>query len=75
MPRQHFLKLTTGAARARIVSAKFFDEFLIAMYDPEAALHVRLGWESFAALANALERRIGWCCLGIAWDASFLQTY
>ena len=63
---QHFLKPAAGAARARIVSAKFFDEFLIAVYDPETALHLRLGRESFAALANALERRIGWCCFGIA---------
>ena len=67
---QHFLKPTTGVARARVVAAKFFGEFLIAVYDPETALHVRLGRESFAALANALERRTGWCCFGIAWEAS-----
>jgi hypothetical protein len=59
---QHFLKPAAGAAWAGIVSAKFFDEFLIAVYDPETVLHVRLGRESFAALANALERRIGWYC-------------
>jgi len=29
------------------------------MHDPETALDVRFGWESFAALATALERRIG----------------
>ena len=69
MPRQQFLKPAAGAARARVVSAKFFDEFLIAVYDPEAALDVGIGRESFAALANALERRIGWFCFGIAWEA------
>jgi hypothetical protein len=36
---QHFLKPTARAARAEIVPAELFDELLVAMNDPEAALH------------------------------------
>jgi hypothetical protein len=56
---QHFLKAPAGTAGTRILAAKFFCEFFVAMHDPETALDVRFGWESFAALATALERRIG----------------
>jgi hypothetical protein len=57
--RQQFLKSTPGSTGARIVPSKFFQEFLVAIDNPETALDVRFGWESFAALATALERRIG----------------
>jgi hypothetical protein len=46
--------------------SKFFQQFLIAVNDPESALDARFGRESFAALATALERRIGWYWL-VAW--------
>jgi hypothetical protein len=39
---QHFLKPAAGAARAGIVPAEFFDEFLVAMDDSEAALDASL---------------------------------
>jgi hypothetical protein len=35
---QHFLKPTAGAARAGIIPAELFDEFLVVMDDSEAAL-------------------------------------
>jgi hypothetical protein len=54
------LKAAARAAGTRIVSAKFFYEFLIAMDDPETSLDMGFRWESFAALTAALERRIGW---------------
>jgi len=58
--RQQFLKAATGTARTGVVSAKFFEELLLAVDGSIAALHIRFRRESFATLATALERRIGW---------------
>jgi hypothetical protein len=54
---QQFLKPAGGAARAWIVAAEFLDQFLVGVNDAHSALHLRLGWEPFTALACALEKR------------------
>jgi hypothetical protein len=40
--RQQFLKAASGAARAWVVAPELFDEFLVAVNDAVAALHMRL---------------------------------
>jgi hypothetical protein len=53
------LKAAAGPAGAAVVAAELFDEFLVAVHDPVTGLDVGFGRESAAALATALERRIG----------------
>ena len=48
---QHFLKATSGAARAGIVPAKFLDKFLPAVDDAETSLDVSFGREPLATFA------------------------
>jgi hypothetical protein len=48
---QQFLKAPPGAAGARVVAAKFLDQFLVAVDDPDAALDARFGWIALAAFA------------------------
>lgn len=48
---QHFLKATSGVARARIVPAKFLDKFFPAVDDAETSLDVSFGREPLAAFA------------------------
>jgi len=57
--RQQFLKPTSGSTGTRVVAPEFFQQFLVAIDDPETALDSCFGRKSFAALATALERRIG----------------
>jgi hypothetical protein len=55
--RQHFLKALAGAARARIVSSEFFQQFLVAMNHAESALYLRLGRIAVSTLADDLESK------------------
>jgi hypothetical protein len=52
---QHFLKRPPGIARARIVSTEFFQQFLVAVNNPESPLHLRFRGESISTLARDLE--------------------
>ena len=57
---QHFLKSTSGATRAGIVPAKLLKQFLLAMYDSEAAFDVSFRREPLAAfVAGPVEKS---CC-------------
>jgi hypothetical protein len=55
--RQHFLKALAGAARARIVSSKFLQQFLVAVNHSESAPYLRLGWIAVSTLADDLESK------------------
>jgi len=52
---QQFLKPTAGQARAGIVAAELFDQVLVTVHDPVAALDVRLGREATPTLARRFE--------------------
>jgi hypothetical protein len=56
---QHRLKPKTGAARARIVSAKLLDQFLASVHHSVAAFDLRLRRETFATLARDLKTSAG----------------
>jgi hypothetical protein len=66
---QHFLKAFVRTAGARIVAPKLFDEFFVAMNDPDATLHVGFGREASATLTRALESRVD-LSRRYAWDTS-----
>jgi hypothetical protein len=51
------LELFVRAAGTGVVAAEFFDQFLEAADDADAAFDLRFGWEPFTALAGALEKR------------------
>ena len=53
--RQHFLKAASRAARAKIVPAQLFAEFLIPVHDTYAAFHLRFGRETLATFAGDFE--------------------
>jgi hypothetical protein len=53
--RQHFLKAASRAARAKVVPAQLFAEFLGSMNDSQTAFHIRFGREPLAALAGEFE--------------------
>jgi len=57
---QHFLKATARAAGAGIVAAQFFEEFLVAVDNPETAFYVGFRGETAAAFTASLERKRGW---------------
>jgi hypothetical protein len=72
------LKAASGAAGTEIVAAEFFDEFLFAADDAEAAFYLGFGGVSFAALRGARERRRGrracwwpWW-FSFSWDATII---
>lgn len=48
---QHFLKGTSGAARAKVVPAKFLEEFLLPVDNAETTFDLSFGREPFAAFA------------------------
>lgn len=55
---QHLRKGLAGIAWARVVSTELFDKLLFAdwrVHETIAGLHLRLGWESPAALAGPLK--------------------
>ncbi|KCZ97060.1 hypothetical protein HPO_16830 [Hyphomonas polymorpha PS728] len=54
--RQHLLKSAIRTAGAKVVPSEFFDEFLIAVYDPYAALYAGFGVEALAPFRGDLER-------------------
>ena len=56
---QQFLKPTAGQARAGIVAAELFDQVLVTVHDPVAALDVRLGREATPTLARRFETETG----------------
>jgi hypothetical protein len=56
--RQQRLKAATGATRAQVVAAEFFDEFFFTVNYSRAALHFGFGWIALAALTAALESRV-----------------
>ena len=70
MPKQHFLKSAARTAGTRVVTTKFFDEFFVAMHDPETAFDVRFGRKSFAALATALAFYVAF--LGVAYAREYV---
>jgi hypothetical protein len=53
--------MPAGSARTWIVATELFDEFLIAVHEPETASDLRLGREAFPTLAGDLESRVGRC--------------
>lgn len=53
---QQFLKPAARAAETRIVTPKFFGEFLVAVDDLPSAFDLRFRRESFATLLGPLER-------------------
>ena len=59
---QHFLKATSGSTGAGIIASELFEQFFVAVDDPVAAHDARLGWESFAAFTDLLERMRRRCC-------------
>jgi hypothetical protein len=52
---QHFLKPAAGVAGAEVVAAELLDQLLLAVDDPETALHARLGRIALPALAAPLK--------------------
>jgi hypothetical protein len=52
---QQVLKALVRAARAGVVAAELLDQLLLAVHDPHASLHVRLGGVAAATLAGALK--------------------
>jgi hypothetical protein len=48
---QHFLKLTSRAARAGTIPAKFIEEFLPTMDNAETALDLSFRWKPLASFA------------------------
>jgi hypothetical protein len=63
---QHFLKTPPGAAGAGVVSAEFFEQFFVAVDDPEAALDAGFGGVAFPAFAAYFKSRnprggFAWC--------------
>jgi hypothetical protein len=56
--RQQRLKAATGATRAQVVAAEFFDKFLFVVDHSRAALYFGFGRIAFAALTDALESRV-----------------
>jgi hypothetical protein len=60
------LKAPARTAWTRVFTAQFFQQIFVAMDRPKAGFHLGLGRKSFAALATALERRIGWYWLNVA---------
>jgi hypothetical protein len=48
---QHFLKTPPGAAGAGVVPAKFLEQLFVAVDDPQATLHARLGRIAFSTFA------------------------
>jgi hypothetical protein len=55
------VEMPSRSARAWIVATELFDEFLIAVHEPETAFDLRLGWETFSTLAGDLESTVGRC--------------
>lgn len=55
------VEMPSRSARAWIVATKLFDEFLIAVHEPETAFDLRLGWETFSTLAGHLESTVSRC--------------
>src|SRR6185503_5848168 len=53
---QHFLKAAVGAAGAEVVAAELSEQLFVAVDDPRAALHARLGRIAFSPLAAPLKR-------------------
>jgi hypothetical protein len=53
-----FPESLAGAARAGVVAADLLDEFLVAVDDPLAALHLGLAREALAPLTHHLESRL-----------------
>jgi hypothetical protein len=53
-----FFEELLRAARTEIISAQLFGQFLIAVHDADATLHVFLGRESLATLAHRLEKML-----------------
>jgi len=53
--------MPAGSARTWIVATELFDEFLIAVHEPESAFDLRLGWEAFSTLAGDQESTVGRC--------------
>jgi hypothetical protein len=52
----------TAAAGARVFAAQFFQQFLVAMHEAQAALDAGFGWVAFAPFTGGREkRRRGWC--------------
>jgi len=56
---QQRLKPKTGAAGARIISAKLLDQFLASVHDAVAALDLRFRRETFATFARDLKTSAG----------------
>src|SRR5436309_3073198 len=56
--KQQALKPLARAARAGVVSAELFGQFLVAVYDPHASLDMRFGWVAAAALAHRLKSEV-----------------
>jgi len=52
------LKPPSGAARAQIIPAEFFNEFFLAVDDLQPALHFGFGWIALPALTAALESSV-----------------
>jgi len=56
---QHFLKSNAGAARAGIVTAEFFEQFFVPVYDAVTVFDACFRWESFLAFTAGLETNVG----------------
>lgn len=54
-------------ARAEVVPAEFLLQQLVAVNDPDAPLHLRLGWEASAALTHGPERSVRRCGRDWSW--------
>jgi hypothetical protein len=50
------LEALAGTTGAELVSADLLQEFLVAVDDPDATLHLRLGRKAFASFAHRLEK-------------------
>jgi hypothetical protein len=65
------LEALAGTARTEVVATELFDEFLIAVYDTQAAFHLRFGWEPLTAFAHPLESRGRRRIRGRLWYTAF----
>jgi len=70
--RQQALKSTPRSASAEIISTEFFDQTLITVYDPIAALDPGLRGETPFSFTARFEKRSYRFCSGISWRTSLV---